>query len=121
MDDFAEKIQSILSDEESMKQIGELAAMLGLSGDATQTNLPNMPTPSSDSGFDISALASLAGMLKNSGANDDNVNFLVALKPLLSDEKKKKADNAIKILKLLNLLPILKDSGILGGDFLGIL
>ena len=121
MDDFAEKIQSILSDEESMKQIGELAAMLGLSGEASPPNLPDTPLPLPDSELDMGALMSLAGKLKNCGGNDDNINFLVALKPLLSDEKRKKADNAIKILKLLNLLPILKDSGILGGDFLGIL
>ena len=107
MDDLAEKIQTILSDEESMKQIGELAAMLGLSGEALSPNLPNTPTSSPDLGVDMGALMSLAGKLKNFGGNDDNVNFLVALKPLLSDEKRKKADNAIKILKLLNLLPIL--------------
>ncbi len=121
MEDFAEKIQNILSDEESMKQIGELAAMLGLSGDAMPPNAQNSQSPPPDLGLDMGALMGLAGKLKGAGGEDDNINFLVALKPLLSDEKRKKADNAIKILKLLNLLPILKDSGILGGDFLGIL
>lgn len=122
MDDIAEKISQILSDEESIKQLGEIAQMLGFSPDSAsappvrqqeQQNGGDMP--------DIGALMTLAGKLKDAGTDDDNVNFLKALRPLLSEEKRPRIDRAVKILKLINLLPVLKDSGILGGDLLGIL
>lgn len=124
MDDIAGRISEILSDEESMKQLGEIAQMLGFSpaGGAMPSPADN-PPDSGDMGNmpDIGALIGLAGKLREAGGSDDNVNFLIALRPLLSEEKRPKIDRAVKILKLLNLLPILKDSGILGGDMLGIL
>lgn len=119
MDDLAEKINSVLSDPESLKQLGEIAQMLGFSPDgqptpsSQQTNTPEMP--------DIGAIMTLAGKLKEAGGDDDNIRFLMALRPLLSEEKQPKIDKAVKILKLINLLPVIKDSGLLGGDLLGIL
>lgn len=126
MDDLAEKINTVLSDPESLKQLGEIAQMLGFSPDQAPT--PPQPSPPSEdtgpSDFsmpDIASLMTLASRLKDAGTDDDNINFLTALRPLLSDDKKPRIDRAIKILKLINLLPVLKDSGILGGDLLGIL
>ncbi len=163
MDDLAGKIQNILQDEESMKQISELAAMLGLTGNPptpgespgtgsesfaagsgsqppfggmnqfsganTSQNAGNALAQllgggnSSQSGqpdggdlfggLDISKLASLAGALKNSGSDDENIRFILALKPLLSAKKQARADSAIKILRLLNLIPLIKASGII--------
>ncbi len=114
MDDFAEKIGSILSDEESMKQIGELAAMLGLSPDsAPQPEAPKAPdTP------DMSAISGLMQKMKGFQPDDDNTRFLLALRPLLGEEKQNKIDRAVKILRLLNILPLISESGLLGGDFL---
>lgn len=169
MDDLAGKIQNILSDEESMKQISELAAMLGLggnpdgsdanagagagfgsdggsfggnesarqsqsgvnsfSGAGTSQNAQNAlsrllggggqsqsPPPDPGDifgGLDISKLAGLAASLKSSGSDDQNIRFILALRPLLSAKKQARADNAIKILRLLNLLPLIKASGII--------
>lgn len=114
MDDLAEKINSVLSDPESLKQLGEIASMLGFPPPGEE--MPEKPTP--DSVGDMTALVGLMSKLKEAGGDDDNINFLNALRPLLSDEKKPKIDRAVKMLKLINLLPVLKDSGILGGDFL---
>ncbi len=41
MEDMGEKIRSILSDEESMKQISELAEMLSAGMDSSQSGPPN--------------------------------------------------------------------------------
>ena len=41
MEDMDEKIRSILSDEESMKQISELAEMLSAGMDSSQSGPPN--------------------------------------------------------------------------------
>lgn len=123
MEDFAEKIQSVLSDPDSMRQLGEIAQMLGFSPEEQSvTNLPQQQSAPDLGGMpDITALMSLAGKLREAGGNDNNINLLNALRPLLDDEKKLKIDRAIKLLKIINLLPILRDSGILGGDLFGIL
>lgn len=122
MEDIAEKIQSVLSDPDSMRQLGEIAQMLGFSPDEQSSNLPQQqPAPDLGGMPDITALMSLAGKLREAGGNDNNINLLNALRPLLNDEKRVKIDRAIKILKIINLLPILRDSGILGGDVFGIL
>ena len=47
-------------------------------------------------------------------ADDERTALLRALRPLLSEQRQKKTDEAIKILRLMSLLPLLKDSGILG-------
>lgn len=134
-DDLVGKIGSILSDKESLKQLGELAAMLGFpppgeeapkaSGGSTgfqPTPGSQKPLPAQQSeGFDISKLMSVASMLQGFNSEDDNIRLILALKPLLSEEKRIKADRAVKILKIINLLPLIKESGLLGGDFLGIL
>ncbi|MCD8005984.1 MAG: hypothetical protein LUF29_03275 [Oscillospiraceae bacterium] len=117
MDDFADKISSILSDEESMRQIGELAAMLGLSPDGEGGNPPENSAPSTDN-FDMGAVAGLMQKMKGFQPDDDNTRFLLALRPLLGEEKQNKIDRAVKILRLLNLLPLISESGLLGGDFL---
>lgn len=116
MEDFAEKISQILSDEQSLKQMQELATMLGLSTENEQ-NL------SED--IDISKLGELLGQLKASSQEDNNIAFLTALKPLLKEKNQEKVQKAIKLLKLLNLLPIIRQSGLFddetGGDIFGLL
>ncbi len=123
MEDLAEKINSVLQDPQSLKQLGELAQMLGFPPPANGEESPkdNGNASPIGGGPDISALMSLAGRIREAGGDDDNINFLLALRPLLSDEKKPRIDRAVKILRLINILPALKDSGILGGDFLGVL
>ncbi len=116
MDDLAEKINSVLSDPESLKQLGEIAKMLGFSPDGAEENPPEqteMP--------DIAALTALAGKLRDAGGDDDNIRFLSALRPLMSEEKRPRIDKAIRLLKLINLLPVIRDSGLLGGDLFGII
>ena len=113
MDDFAEKISSILSDEESMKQLGDLAAMLGLSPDGST----QQEAPKASENLDMSAITGLMQKMKGFQPDDDNTRFLLALRPLLGEEKQNKIDRAVKILRLLNLLPLISESGLLGGDF----
>ncbi len=125
MEDIAEKISEILSDEQSLKQLSELASMLGLTGEA-----PSAPESqrcsnedSSTMPFDIVNAMEMIAKIRESSKDDENVNFLCALKPLLAKEKHERVDKAIKLIKLLNLWPVIKESGLLdsGGDLLGLL
>ena len=77
--------------------------------------------PAADSGFDlsgigfpdISVLKNLTPLLGELGKKDDRADFITALKPLLSESRRKKADEAAKIIRFVSLLPLLKEHGML--------
>lgn len=109
LDDMAEKIQSLLSDEESMQQIRELAAMFGGPSDA--------PEPQPDSAGSVIDPAVLMKLMSGLSKNDKSCELLIALKPLLSEDKQPKVDRAVKLLRLFNVYSELKASGALGSIF----
>ena len=59
--------------------------------------------------------AVLAALGNAVNSDDDKIRFIEALKPLLSSERQKKADEAEKMLRLMSALPALKESGLLNG------
>lgn len=136
MDNLSKMISDILADEQSCNMLSELADSLGLSGSSKSDE----KSAKQSDNFDLSAIASLLSSSNGEGKSEDdgfNINpetmfkigkalsslktddkdvaLLRALKPFISDERKHKVDEAVKILKLLSLLPLLKDSGFLGG------
>ena len=129
LDDLADKIQSILSDDESMRQIKELADMLksddagGNSASAdtyyNEQSMNNNDNNSDDSGFDFGSLLGgidlgmIMQLMSAFTSSDKNSDLLLALKPHLSDEKQQKVDKAIKMLKIYNMYQIIKENGML--------
>lgn len=105
---LAEKLSEILNDPEGMARIESLAQSL-LSGDGGQ------PEAAPDA-IDGVKLAKILGTLKNS-SNDNRSQLLLALRPHLSTERQEKVDKAIKLLRLVSLLPLLQESGVLS-DFI---
>lgn len=139
------KIQNVLNDEESMKQIKELADMLTAEGGSQSETPPpqdaqNMDfsqllqslggisppqetktaQPPQGGGFDIAKLMKLQGIMQSASKPDKNIQLLMALRPLLKEENQVKIDRLIKIFKLFAVYPALKESGLLGGDLLGL-
>lgn len=117
LDDMAKKIQSLLNDEESMKQIQELAEMFGGGMGLGQNNSSGgnspPPPPPSDSLFgsiDPMAIMQLSAAFSK---KDPNCDLILALKPLLSKDKQQKADRAVKMLRLYNVYTAMRESGIL--------
>ncbi len=145
------KLQSVLNDEESMKQIKELADMLtseGQNGQAMQdmpqqqtaqppadfsqllqslggmmNSQPQSPPQSQPSApsFDIAKIMKLQGIMQSASKPDKNIDLLMALRPLLKEENQGKIDRLVKIFKLFAIYPALKESGLLGGDLFGLL
>ena len=62
---------------------------------------------------DLSQFSGLLPLLSAFNSHDEREDFIGALKPLLSDERRKKADEAMKIIKLLSVIPLLKEKGIM--------
>lgn len=110
MDDLSSKLSSILNDPEGLNQIKELANSL-LGGNEEEKK----EETKGENGADITAIMQVLSALK--GANDKSVELLLALKPHLSQARQKKLDTAIKLLKIYSVLPLLKDSNILGDLF----
>ena len=59
----------------------------------------------------IAKISSLMGAMNK---NDDRTRLIEALKPLLSEKRRKRADEAVQMMKLFEILPAL--SGLMGGD-----
>ena len=128
MEDLAEKLNGILSSPEGQEQLKNIAAMFGgsdapdLSGLFGQGASSSAPTensaqdPSAESPpIDMAAMAGIQKMVKSMNTNDKNTQLLLALKPHFSEARQKRVDNAVKMLRLMALLPMLKQSGILSG------
>ena len=62
---------------------------------------------------DLSQLASLAPVFQAFNSHDERLDFINALKPLLSEERRHKADEAMKLVKLMSVLPLLRERGIM--------
>lgn len=131
------KIQEVLSDKESMSQIKQLADMLGMDSDSDDSknsphpdiknqNFHNSQTSESKSDnslpdFDITKILMLKDVMQKANKNDSDINFLLALRPLLKSESQSKIDKIIKIFRIMAIWPVIKDSGVLGGDLFGLL
>lgn len=109
MDDIAEKISSILNDPQSMEQIKSIAGMLGVN-----ESVPEKPPATAP---DFSSIFQLAPLLNMAKSDDETICFLMALRPLLSDNRKKKIDEATKILRIIKLFPLIKSTGLLSSLF----
>lgn len=113
-----EKMQSLLSDPESMQQLQELAQMLQPDAGEQETGEPSSPTDAAESkeesggGFDFGTLMKVS-QLMGSAEDDPDAALLLALKPHLRAERQKKVEKAVKMLKLLSMWTLLKESGML--------
>lgn len=108
MDDMLSKINALLSDEESVKQLSELAEMIK-NGDneskgSDQDNDAFQP--------DMAKIVKLTGLM-SSVNQDKNTELLLALRPHLGTERQERVDKAVKILKMLTVWNAAKESGLL--------
>lgn len=129
MDDMMNRLQEILNDEESMEQIKKIAGMIGgenggempdlssILNSGNSNNGNNDNTNPENTNFDFSKLIIIQQILSEANKKDPNTEFLYALKPLLKNESQEKIDKISKVLKIIALWPVIKESGILGGDF----
>ena len=92
----------------SQKDIEDLSTMasqfLGSTDNKTKQEVKN-------DGIDFETITKIASVLGrlSSQPKDPGCELLSALKPMLSPERRHKADEAIKLMQLISLLPLLKD------------
>ena len=139
MEDFAAMITQFLNSEDGMNQLRAVSSALGLPDPSAslgqaqagnfvppaqpvaseQTSGGSVPYFSSGSSsqanvppLDLNTLMLLQRALSAFSQDDTNTQLLRALKPHFSEERAKKVDDAIRILQLIRLLPLVKDFGL---------
>lgn len=143
MDNLTDTIGNILSDPEAMKKIQALSKSLGLSGSPApekapqneNTSFPDMGMLSNlmsgisekkteppqnpmsailpQDGEMMSKLMSFLPLLSNINKEDESTRLLDALRPFLSEHKRKRLDEASKIMRIMRFLPMLRGTGLL--------
>lgn len=115
MDDITSKISELISDPEGMAKIQKMAE--SLFGETSQNDTPNnkLNTELSIPDVDMSSIFKVINFLKTSD-DDRRTELLKALKPYLSTERQKRVDSALKLIRIIHIIPILKEQGLL--DFL---
>jgi len=121
LNDFEEKLNSILSNPDAMAQVMNLAQSLGSNMPGAASSPPQGPPPKPEpitgntadtsrigdlfSGIDpslIKRLLPLLGELNRSGG-DERLQLLYALRPFLKPERQDKVERAVKAARLIHL------------------
>lgn len=119
MDDLAQKLQSLLSDPESMRNLSELAGMLQASDTANTAEAEkenNCTSTQEPPPFDFAKLLAV-GQALSSVQQDETSSLILALKPHLSAQRAKRADQAVQMLRLYTAASILQENGMLNDLF----
>lgn len=127
MEDLGQQLQHMLSDPQSLQQLQGLLRSLGQG--ASEGPPPAAPPAAPLEGLGgagltpqaLGLVTKLAPLLGQASQEDDATRLLRALRPLLGEARQKKVDEAIKILQLMRLLPLLKESGLFSGLAAGLL
>lgn len=122
MSTLEDKLSGILSDPEAVSKLKSLGSALGLdTGGFNAQPKPqpqqgfNLPFMGQNTGNDetISTLMRLAPLLSDMGRDDETACLLNALKPFLSEQRRVRLEQAGKMLKVMRLLPVIKNSGLM--------
>ena len=108
MADLQDLLSSI-SDEDMAKLKNVAESLMGSTTpkQPEKKSAPSLP-------FDEKMMEKLMSVMGQLNKEDSRTRLILDLKPLLKDERKQKADEAIKFLQLMEVLPLLK--GIFGNE-----
>ncbi len=112
------RITDILKDEESLRQLSELAEMLK-SEDVSEKNPEPEPcdkpknTECSGEMPDMEMMLKLTSLAGAMNSSDKNTELLLALRPHLGAAAQQRLDKAVKLLKLISVYELAKESGML--------
>ncbi len=115
--EIAERLSALLSDPEGLNRIKNMAEGLFGGGENpfAQASFEKGDDTAEESPFpdlDIGKVMGVISRLKKGEKENDKTRLLLALKPHLAPERQRRVDTAVKILKLLDLAPMLKELGL---------
>lgn len=101
MDDIGDKINAILSDPDQFGKIAQMAKSI-MGGEPDKSGEKTKGKGGGDGGFDLNPamLERISGLMKKGGGKSSDMALLEAMKPYLSEKRRKKMDKAMKLAKL---------------------
>ena len=128
MDDIVAELSSFIESKEGMDTIKNLASSL-MSGDGDVSSMlsslmsngaesvissPKKEEPADFPSFAPDQLASIMSVMSalNKSGDDARTRLLLALKPHLSEKRRERVDRAIKLMKLISIMPLITESGL---------
>lgn len=102
---------SSLSKEDMEKLKATAEQFFGDNSSKQEKNENNLPEKEGLFSFDPKLLSGVAGLSHMFSENDERSAFITALKPLLSEKRRQKADDAIMMLKFMRIINMLQENG----------
>lgn len=139
MDELLSQLQNVLGSKDGQDKLRDVASMLGgidgnkldlsslnsllnsenNSGNNSQNNNAQAEDaniePNPLGNIDINMLMKVQKMMSGMNKDDKNSQLIKALRPHIRSEKSHKIDEAVRIMQLISMLPLLKESGLFGG------
>lgn len=118
MDDLAQVLLNFINNPENKEKIQEIKEKImdGTQNPQEETesnknkgNLQN--TQISPDALKI--LSKVMPLISSAKKDDSSTRFLSALRPLLNEKRKHKLDESMKIMQMIKILPMLKESGLI--------
>lgn len=107
MDNISDIISSLSeNDIDNLKEMAQSLFGESKSGnDKRSQNTPDLDV------MDPKLIGKITSIMSLLNKRDARCELIAALKPFLSEDKQKRADEAMKILRLMELIPMLKEQG----------
>lgn len=124
MSDLTSQINQILSNPEMMEQIKSLSGLFGQSAAAQGSGgdfsaLENIQSKPQQSPLDLMGADGLQTAMKfmpiltELRKDDETTQLLRAIKPFLSSQRQEKLEEAVRLLRIIRILPMLKNQGLM--------
>lgn len=119
MDDIAGKLTELLSNPDILDTVKNLSGLFGAPANnesdknTSEENENGTGFPDIDLGT-MATVMKLIPLINSFSADDETIRLLNALRPFLGKERYKKLDGAIMLVRLMRILPALRESGLLG-------
>lgn len=110
MDDLSEKLSSLLNDPDSIEALKGMARSL-MSSQGAEKDEDNAGMTINPS--DMQKIMKVMGVLRSNSGDDSRTRLLMSLKPYVRKERQGRIEEAVKILRLVSVLPMLTSSGLI--------
>ncbi len=112
MDDLTSLLSGLINSPQGMEQLKNMAgALLGnQNAESVVENTKESSLPNISPG-EIAGVMKMMNILKQDN-NDSRAKLLLSIRPHLSEHRQKRVDDAVKILRLIQILPLVKELGL---------
>ena len=112
MEDVSNAIAGLLNSPDAVEKLKAMAGSLLASSGQTEGAAPARSAGDDLSAGDIAGMMRVMHLLK-SGEDDSRAALLRSLRPHLSARRQQRVDEAIRLLRLMSILPAVKEAGLL--------